>query len=520
MSKAVNSPTARLLQSSRLFSLPRSLPQPGLEGGMSSSGLFRASDSATSTYPTHQAITTPPSSHYRGDWGLKRPLPGKATRGTSTPHIRVQAQDTPEHITDFTSAADHTATVLKWQESGIPMVVKPDRHRSRISEKPKPVSVYEESTDSTEGDAATRWKFTGPFIAGMGEGEFERYLKTAVQSQRDAWQGLLRKTLAEDRLRKLVLREEGTGRSFWKRADVQKKFLRQYVNRISDEHLNVYQKQLRDDHAADQLSSQLTALISAFLDLPAVLVEKESRLSAQNAIFRNLGMGISETAPPSTHPGAGISHLRTNAIMSNHPLHGPQLYREPVLARVLKPRNHATNNETNAKLGVAGVVAQDPVSGNFQTNNRFNSGPDDPEVMANAMDPDLAGGNKIWVHPQSAWVDERGRLRMEVIRGDREAIAVKTDNVQHIHEARRSASTGNTMTLGSIGGTQRQSQMMYGGQPGNAQRANRSRTSPNRTQAQPDLVGALKGAATQRQPAPRYPGLRSNVSGFDAEVQS
>ncbi|KAI7149897.1 hypothetical protein KC352_g28834, partial [Hortaea werneckii] len=110
MSKASSSPTARLLQSSRLFSLPRPLPQPHIEN-ITSTGVYRASDSATLPYPTHQAIATTASSRSRGDWGLKRALPKKATQDTSTPHIRVSAQDTPEHITDFGSAADHTQTL-------------------------------------------------------------------------------------------------------------------------------------------------------------------------------------------------------------------------------------------------------------------------------------------------------------------------------------------------------------------------------------------------------------------------
>ncbi len=107
MSKAATSPTARLLQNSRLFSLPRPLPAPPLEG-LSSTGLFRASETATTPYPTLQAITTPRSSLSRGDFGLKRALPAKTTRHTSTPHVRIRAQDTYEHVTEFASAADHT----------------------------------------------------------------------------------------------------------------------------------------------------------------------------------------------------------------------------------------------------------------------------------------------------------------------------------------------------------------------------------------------------------------------------
>ena len=146
MSKAATSPTARLLQSSRLFSLPRPLPQPAYDG-LTSTGMYRTSDTATQPYPTLQAIATPASSHSRGDWGLKRPLPGKTTRGSSTPYIRISAQDTVEHITDFGSAADHTQTAAKWRELGVPVLAK----QGRSGAKAAAMSVFEEGADNTEG---------------------------------------------------------------------------------------------------------------------------------------------------------------------------------------------------------------------------------------------------------------------------------------------------------------------------------------------------------------------------------
>ena len=149
MSKSVNSPTARLLQSSRLFSLPRPLPHPGQQR-TSAISVYRESDTATLPYPTRQAVTTIPSSLSRGDWGLKRGLPSKATRNTGTPHIRIQANDTRYQITDFTSAADHTQTRAKWQEMGIPVfrAIPKTRHTQTSAE--MVVDAYNDATDVTD----------------------------------------------------------------------------------------------------------------------------------------------------------------------------------------------------------------------------------------------------------------------------------------------------------------------------------------------------------------------------------
>ncbi|KAK0302651.1 hypothetical protein LTR94_038841, partial [Friedmanniomyces endolithicus] len=50
-----------------------------------------------------------------------------------------------------------------------------------------------------------------------------------------------------------------------------------------------------------------------------------------------------------------------------------------------------------------------------------------PDQMTQQLEVDLEGGNKLWVQPQYAWIDESGRIRLEVNRGDKEAVAVKMD---------------------------------------------------------------------------------------------
>ncbi|KAI7486721.1 hypothetical protein KC351_g3111 [Hortaea werneckii] len=452
MSKAASSPTARLLQSSRLFSLPRPLPQPHIEN-TTSTGVYRASDSATLPYPTHQAIATTASSQSRGDWGLKRALPKKATQDTSTPHIRVSAQDTPEHITDFGSAADHTQTQAKWNEMGIPILTTASRGEN---DKQVPQSVFENHMDNTtlhhaqsDINAKRRWKFNGPWIAGMQEGDFDLYTQQ-LASRKGEWKQFLRSQVVEQRLseRRRMAQETGEILSLQDIARLRDELL------PNDAELEEAEKKMRDAYSQDGLSSELTALIAQFLDLPAVRPDpSEYQPSIETRQLRGLMStfnfdGSKESTPPSTHPSAGLSYLRTEAIMENHPVHGPQAHRSPILSRVVRPRNAATGTDHQAKLGVGGIVTNDPITAQLSTRpatrglNNHPSTDYDPNAMASTLDPDLEGGNKMWVHPRHAYIDQDGRIRLTVERGRDEAIAVKRDNVQHIHDARAAATRG------------------------------------------------------------------------------
>lgn len=466
MSKGVNSPTARLLQSSRLFSLPRSLPQPSLEL-VSSTGNFRASNTATLPYPTHQAVATTLPSHFRGDWGLKRSLPARANRGLKTPHIRISSQDTPEQITDFSSATDHTKTSIKWRELGLPVLRRAPQGSPLSSV--QPCSAFDTSVDNTNpkasatspvngyslpASAATRkrWKFAGPWIAGMQDGEFETYLLRVVDSRRDEWRTFIRdravqKLLPEAR-RKATHEGEVLGVEQLQRIE------KQVV--ITELELDSALKILRDEHTAAYgiMSSELTSMIFEFLDLPGTAIVNESASRVRRAFLDMGNADASTTAPPSTHPSAGLSYLRTGAIMENHPLHGPQAYRTPQLARVVRPRSGALGSEAQAKLGVAGVVAHDPVSSSYSNTQFISAQPGgyDANLLTSKLDLKANGGNKIWVHPQDATIDENGRIRLSVSRGDREAIAVRTGSVQPIHQARRHASTNKSTSplLGAL----------------------------------------------------------------------
>jgi hypothetical protein len=208
--------------------------------------------------------------------------------------------------------------------------------------------------------------------------------------------------------------------------------------------LPALEKNLRHSHA--NLGSQLSKLSTNFLDIPAVNTEIAGRASATRSSALNIelgSLGDNDFAPPTTHPAAGLSHLRTNAFMENHPVHGPQAYPSPVLSRVLMARSSARSTSHQAQLGVGGFVAQDPNSSEMGKNGR-RSNNDDP---AHILDPDLPHGNKVYVRPISASVDEAGRVRLNVARADAEAVAVKEGNVEHIHAGRSSGSARSSMAV-------------------------------------------------------------------------
>jgi hypothetical protein len=211
--------------------------------------------------------------------------------------------------------------------------------------------------------------------------------------------------------------------------------------------LPALEKGLRHSHA--NLGSQLSKLITTFLDIPAVNTEIAGRsINTQTiALHTELGsLGDNDFAPPTTHPAAGLSHLRTNAFMENHPIHGPQAHPSPVLSRVLMARASAKSTSRQAQLGVGGFVALDPNSSDMGRNGRGNN----TEDPAHILDPDLPNGNKVYVRPISASVDEAGRVRLAVARADAEAVAVKEGNVEHIHAGRNSGAGARSSLRGSV----------------------------------------------------------------------
>lgn len=367
------SPTANLLRTSRLFSLPPPLPRPSSD--LTASANYE-SDTATLPYPTHAAIETTQSSLGRGDWGLKRPLPLKSTTKTSTPTIHIDNVDSIDHITDFSSAADHVLTLRKWQEIGTPLSMAEERPKKASAQREHyPCSVFESGVDNTYHDDSDsnkqRWKYRGPWLAGKTEGEFRQYVEKDIKRRRLDFKRFLRERLAEGKA--IARRREATegGEDFEGSDSIA----------VSEEDVEVYGRRLRNEE------HKLHKLVEEYLDLP------RDRGSATTSYDKK--------GPPTTHPSAGLSYLRTGSHTYNHPLLGPQEEPAPVQARVIRPQTTAANTKYDrALIGVGGVVAED----DRQTFTRDSTG-------ITGYNPDIPGGAKVYIRvPTKASVDSRGRI--------------------------------------------------------------------------------------------------------------
>lgn len=195
------SPTAQLLRGSRLFSLPQPLPKPQIESPAPLG--YRTSDSCSTPFPTHQAISAPESSIRRGDWGFKRALPVRDTGNEVKPFVRtvarLTAQDTIEHITDYETASDLEKTWEKFQEMKIAMVRTDVKKRIGGENK----SAFEPLYDYTDRDSAptlgpnaestnARWKYSGPSIGDMTQRDFTNFVTKRLQGQRKEFDKVLR----------------------------------------------------------------------------------------------------------------------------------------------------------------------------------------------------------------------------------------------------------------------------------------------------------------------------------------
>lgn len=195
------SPTAQLLRGSRLFSLPQPLPKPQIESQAPLG--YRTSDSCTTPFPTHQAISAPESSIRRGDWGFKRPLPVRDTGNEVKPYVRtvarLTANDTIEHITDYEIASDLEKTWEKFQEMRLAMVRTDVKKRIGGEHKSafEPLYDYTDRASaptlgpSAEGTNA-RWKYSGPSIGDMTQRDFTDFVTKRLQRRKNDFDKVLR----------------------------------------------------------------------------------------------------------------------------------------------------------------------------------------------------------------------------------------------------------------------------------------------------------------------------------------
>ena len=414
-----SSPTAHLLRNSRVFAIPHPLSRPDI-GTPTPSGGIRKSDTATLPYPTHQAIATTPSALGRGDWGLKRPLPLRVTTGTSTPHFRIKAIDTLEHVTEFESSADHTRTLEKFTELGLPLSRRVIRQTVSRIETGK--SVFDSEFDNTDktiahdrelkakkrlvpwDKGAYRWRFEGPWVGGMTQSDFMRFAgKSTGKDSRKAFREYIRGILLEEEIEYEIWKERDESTLSIDVAERHQELAR--TLEISDSKVEKRIRDLRSElrprmnnsrFLEDETESKLIEHLITFLDLPP----PSSKPHASDKMVA----GSAQNAPPSTHPSAGLGYLRTSAYLTNHPLLGPQAARVSTPGRVMQTKTSASQRLLAARLGVAGIVVDD----------QKYSGENEKGVTS--LDYETEGGTKIWVKPTKASITPDGRIKMEVAR--------------------------------------------------------------------------------------------------------
>jgi len=332
--------------------------------------------------------------------------------------------DTLEHITDFDSAADLTLTLRKFQELGLPLHTNPPRQLQ--SQPSVGRSVFEEDLDNTDpkallqnGQHQQRWKFAGPWVTGMSQGDFMSYVTKQLRARKSEFFAYVKERSSQRALSDARSRAVAEG-SIDEAEEA--------ASEIIEEDFNTLIKKLRSEF---DLNSDLARYLTEFLDLPTTS-------AGAKASFAD-AWGASEKGPPKTHLSGGLSYLKSNAIIENHPIFGPQAHRKPFQARVLiAPSTDYAGNRGDMKgvIGIAGFAAEDPVGASV--NPRIRVGPkpaydnieEQRDKMARTIGVGTVGGNRFWVNPTRASVDENGKVRIQSENADKTSVGV------HIGELR------------------------------------------------------------------------------------
>lgn len=423
--------------------MPATLPRPMTN--LSSNQSF-GSDTATLPHPINLTITTPQTSLARGDWGFKRPLPLRSTTKSSTPLIRIDAIDTYEQVTDYASSADHAITLKKWEEMGVHMTTPQRKTRTALGlteEKKKGErDVFDDSTDSTihkdlsDESRDKRWRFDGPWIAGLTDGDFNAYVSRQVRGRKTEFLKVLRAACAEtatkENQRIALERGEEVGQPI-QASDVTEEEFRKYLKTVRHDRVELY-RHIRN--FLDLPPSPNAALQSGSDWLSSVLDGTSGATTQSSKEFLpSSDSPYADSGPPKTHPSAGLSYGRTSAHTFNHPLYGPQNKQPPVQARVVMPKG-ASPGSFAPVLGVGGFVVDIPAgenSFNLRGSSKYAGSTSVIQGLIN-VEPDKIGGSKAYVELKSASVDTTGRVILKVGQATADAVAVLEGNVDQLLE--------------------------------------------------------------------------------------
>lgn len=257
-------------------------------------------------------------------------------------------------------------------------------------------SVFEEKYDFTAIDSAKidaaghrRWKYKGPWLANLTEGEFQTFVKREVRGRRLEFRVFLCRHLASEQT------AAARQRAMDQAEDVDVPEVR--PEDITDEQV------LQFFRIARVHRDKLYDLVSKFLDLapieppPGVEMNHLGRMQPMESKVVDRANPYAQFGPPITHPSAGLSYLRTNSFLENHPIYGPQQKHAPVKARVL------TIAASDPRIAAGGFVTQSKMARSAYRESAMSKN--------NHNNP---GGPKMWVNIVSAQVDSNGRAMINV----------------------------------------------------------------------------------------------------------
>lgn len=257
----------------------------------------------------------------------------------------------------------------------------------------------------------------------MPQAEFERYVRRVVESpgmRKEFRQFLMSVRVERKREEELDRMRKETGFDPSSQEDVERL---EKACEITNPEKDLEEYILRLRNKSDDLSSELPRLIGEFFDLPPFPRNRRPATGYGKVdVSRVLLEEDEETVSHATHPSAGLSYLKSNAFMENHPIHGPQLQHSPAEARVLRPRESSNSQAESALLGLGGFAVKDITV----KHSRQPKEPDSVSEKTRNWNLERPGSNKLWATPGYAFVDDQGKICMSIDYPDNEAIAVKT----------------------------------------------------------------------------------------------
>ena len=455
------SPTAKLFRSSKLFAMPPPLASP--EADILNLYTRAVTPKATQLYPTRQAIVTPPSSLHRGDWGLKRPLPDKIQKQSTTPAVRVIAADTIEQITEYESAGDHTRTLAKLQELNLAIVTNRTTVTSYVQKSVFDVDEAKDNTGNPAKDDESRSiegvasdmnnAIHSPVVGGqevtladMTEEEFDRYLLEKIDRERDEFVDFLRREINQrySIIQKQKAREIGADMNQASKKMIPEEEFAAFLDTLHEERGSairlfpailqyfkispIFHKsditRFKRANGNESFPDDVTKSdVSLYEMLRLDKGQARGRLSAKIAPYLPLAqrerLNVEEVldlykgakATHDRHPSLGLSYNRSNAFIEMHPEMGPLSQHSPALARVLQPRITFSKSNRFSIVGLAGVVTRGPNRTSLAINDKNTNW---TTGQGNVLDIETPGGETMLVNVQTASVDKQGRLDLQL----------------------------------------------------------------------------------------------------------